>query len=83
MDGYRMEREAKDRWKPDGPKLKFKLVGPIGELEAWWEDPYFGMFHIKDRGLFMVKQFDTAYPPIEFEWDDNEAVNETAEGAKS
>jgi hypothetical protein len=85
MDAYRMEREAQDRWSPDGPKLKFKIVGPIGALDAEWLDPYFGFFTIPSQGdgFFMVKQFDNAFPPVDFVWAEEDAPIVPPKAAKS
>ncbi len=80
MDPYRMEREAQYRWTPDGPKLKFKIVGALGSLDAEWLDPYFGFFSIPSQGegFFTTKMFDTAFPPVEFEWVDDDATIDPA-----
>lgn len=54
MDIYRAERIAQD-WAVEGPNWNksFKLVGPSGEIECEWLDPYFGLFRMKDSDGFI------------------------------
>jgi hypothetical protein len=58
MDIYRAERLAQDRSAKDRNWDKsFKIVGPNGEIECEWLDPYFGMFQFKGKeGFVMTKQ---------------------------
>lgn len=58
MDIYRAQKIAEDRMvgNPNWDK-SFKLVGPKGEIECEWLDPYFGLFQMKGGdGFVMVKQ---------------------------
>lgn len=70
MDIYRMQKEAEDRMTDNRPML-FTIVGPLGEKNAEWLDPYFGMFTIDGMpkgSMVMVKQFANVFPPLDFVW---------------
>lgn len=59
MDIFRAERLAQDRMSNEGQNWNksFKLVGPNGEIECEWLDPYFGLFQMKGSdGFIMTKQ---------------------------
>lgn len=56
MDIYRAQKIAEDRALDPGWDKSFKLVGPRGEIDCEWLDPYFGLFQMKGKnGFIMVK----------------------------
>jgi hypothetical protein len=79
MDIYRMQNEANDRGMHNEEAMKFRIVGPLKTLEAKWADPFFGFIEIPSTGagVFMVKQFDAAFPPLDFIWGWDEPETET------
>ena len=37
-------------------RMRFKLIGPKGELECQWDDPYCGIFH-GEKGTYYTMSF--------------------------
>lgn len=57
MDIFRAERMAQDKMANaigDNWDKSFVLVGPLGQIECEWLDPFFGMFTIKGRDGFVM-----------------------------
>lgn len=75
MDIYRMQNEAKDR---DGDQLKFKIIGPLGEKQAKWLDPWFGFLTLEgqDPKTFTMMKDLADIPLLDFVWAEAEPSKE-------